>query len=112
MSNKPETRGRKVGTKLVAEEKRKRVIFSVPSNFYDLLVEARTQKIENQGYIINQLIKSATKTVELPNGTFKHTLVINGKEIVSITNTTGKQATASYKRGAKVIKPEKAIWGV
>jgi hypothetical protein len=99
MTNKVETRGRKVGTKLVDDNKRKKVLFYVPTNFYDLIMEAKNQKIQTAGYLLNEIIKTSVKTSKIDDSTFKHALVINGKEVVSIVNNTPKQDSVMVKRG-------------
>jgi hypothetical protein len=99
MSNKPETRGRKVGTKLIDDNNRKKFLFYAPTNFHDLIMEAKTKKIQTAGYLLNEIIANSVKTFRLADGKFRHALVINGKEVVSIVNDTPKQDNVMVERG-------------
>lgn len=90
--------GRKTGTKLVDDSNRKKFLFYMPTNLYDLLLQAKKEKIQTQGYLLNEIVKQAVKTTKLSENEFKHTLVINGKEVVSITNSTPKQGQAMVAR--------------
>ena len=101
MTEKVKKVNKKTGKVFVDKENRKKILFYVPTNFYDLLSKAKNNKIENQGYLMNKILMSSMKTTELEDGTFKHSLIINAKEVVSIVNSTPKQRKAMFKRGSK-----------